>query len=470
MRRSTLLAIGAYLLLRWVLATLPGYVYDVKLYKNWALYAARDGVEEVYAQRSGMDYPPLYAYILWPLGKVYLAAAPEAAAALDEAMILDSPLLTILVKLPCLLFDLAIAGMLVLWTRALPRGGEPDRWTRLLPWFYLLNPAVLFDSAYWGQPDSVHSAFVLAAFLWFARGRTAWPAWVLLTLATLMKPLGAPFFPLLAAVSLARTGFRATLVGGLAAGATALLVFAPFLLTGRMAETTKRVVGDVGAMSYTSTNAHNLWWALGGWRDSHAPWLGPVTPTQFALALLAIFYLGVLLLGHRLHGRGWNLAALVPRPNPRGGITAAQSLGLAFLVGFGFFMLSTQMHENHMFVVLPLLLPLTALPGPSRRWTRGLFLAATLAVLLNLVLHDLDPVRQDMPKLGLLAAGGPSGVENVHLRRPFFVAELWAIRLSLWFNLALFGAVLLRSFRPGGWIDALGDAPAQSANPDGVPR
>ena len=447
MRRGTLIALIAYLLLRWILATNPGYVYDVKLYKNWALFAARDGVEEIYSQRSGMDYPPLYAYILYPFGKIYLAAVPEAADALGN-QILDSPTLTVLVKLPCILFDFLIAWILLLWVRRLPPAlVSHDRWTRLLPWLYLLNPVVLFDSAYWGQPDAIHSAFVLGAFLAFSWARSAWPSWVLLTLATLMKPLGAPFFPLLGVASLVRYGFRSTCLGGLAAIGTGLLVFAPYLVTGRMAATVHRILGDVNAMSYTSTNAHNLWWALGGWRDSEVPWLGPFTSTQISLVLFGIFYLGVLLVGHRLHGRGWT--------NPDEGITPFQIAGLAFVVGLGFFMLSTHMHENHLFIAVPLILPLTVIPGPRRTWVRWIFGAVTLGAFLNLALHDLDPTNQELPRLGFLASGGESGVMNEHMKRPFFLAELWAIRISLWWNLALFAAVLLETFRPNGWLDRL---------------
>lgn len=449
MRRATVIALLAYLLLRWILATTPGFDYDVTLFKKWALFAARDGVEEIYTQSSEMDYPPLFAYILYPLGKIYLAATPEAADGLTRGQIPESSTLTALVKLPGIVFDLVIAGLLALWVQRLPPGvASNDRWTRMLPWLYLLNPVVLFDSAYWGQPDAIHSAFVLAAFLGFGWVRSAWPSWVLLTLAILMKPLAAPFFPLLGACSLVRYGFRSTLLGGLAAIGTGLLVFSPYLATGRIVQTIERVVGDVGAMSYMSTSAHNLWWALGGWQDSEVPWLGPFTATEVALVLFGLFYLGVLLLGHRLRGRGGAPRVLLGMPN--GGIGPARILGLAFLVALGFFMLATHMHENHLFVAIPLLLPLTALAGPKLAWTRGLFVALSVGVFLNLVLHD-----EGVLKLTFLAAGPPSGLMNEHLERPFFLAELWAIRVSLGWNLALFAAVLVGSFRKGGWLERL---------------
>jgi hypothetical protein len=234
-----------------------------------------------------------------------------------------------------------------------------------------------------------------------------------------------------------RYGFRSTLLGGFAAIGTGLLVFSPYLATGRIVPTIERVVGDVGAMSYMSTNGHNLWWALGGWQDSEVPWLGPFTATEVALVLFGLFYLGVLVVGHRLRG-------------PNGEIGPARILGLAFLVALGFFMLATHMHENHVFAALPLLLPLTALSGPKLAWMRGVFVALSVGLFLNMVLHD-----EGVLKLTFLAAGPPSGLMNEHVERPFFLAELWAIRVSLWWNLALFAAVFVESFRMGGWLERL---------------
>ena len=435
MRKATLIALIGYLLLRSILAVLPGYDWDTTLFKQWALFAARDGVEEIYVQAEEMDYPPLIAYILYPLGKIYLATDPEAADDLALEAIPESSALTALVKLPAIVFDLVIAGLLALWVRRLPAGlVHDDRWTRFLPWLYLLNPAVLFNGAYWGQVDAIHSAFVLAAFLWLCWGRSAWPAWVLLTLAVLMKPLAAPFFPLFAAASLVRYGLRSSVTGGLAAIGTGLLVFSPYLATGRIVPTIERVVGDLGAMAYMSTNGHNLWWALGGgWQDSEVPWLGPFTATQVAVVLFGLFYLAVFIVGQRLRARD-----------------STPILGLAFVVAFGFFMLATHMHENHVFVAIPLLLPLTVLRGPRLAWTRRILAALSVGLLLNMALHD-----ERVLKLTYLAAGPASGVMNEHVERPFFLAELWAIRVSLWWNLVLFTVVVAESFRKGGWLERL---------------
>jgi len=448
----------AYLFLRWILATLPGYTFDVQAYKRWALHAARDGFTRVYTT-SDFDYPPLYAYLLYPLGKLYGLISPEALQQLA-----DTTLLTVLVKLPPLLFDLLIALLLRRFALGLESrnasatappfsmsaappwrfGRVSIAWRDALPWLYLLHPAVLWDTGYWGQPDSIHSFFVLAAFLWLARGAAeapigpwnrapVWPAWTSLALATLMKPLGAPFFPLLLVVSLQLGGIKGTLWGIVAAGVTTVAVLAPFLASGEASAFVQRLVGDVGAMPYTSVNGHNLWWALGGWRNAEEPWLGPLTATQVGLVFFGLFLTALLA---RL--------VLISRQDPRAA-RGAVPLAFASTLGFGFFMLSTHMHENHLFIVIPLLLPLLAVASPARRGITWVWLALGFGVLMNLVLHDLAA-----PSSFPFTLGGPSEVTSVHMKRPFFVAELWAIRFATFWNLALFGALLVWVFRPKG--------------------
>jgi hypothetical protein len=259
-------------------------------------------------------------------------------------------------------------------------------------------------------------------------------------LGAMMKPLGAPFFPLLLLLSWARYGLARTFVGGATAVLVLALVFSPFILSGQLGPTVDRVFGDALLMAHTSSNAHNLWWVVGAWRDSEAPWLGPLTATHVSMILFALFYGVVLWKAHRLQRA------------QSGGIREPQVLVLTLLIAFTFFMVATHMHENHLFAAVPLALPLVLVRGSWGRRGVWIYAAISLAVLLNLVLHD--------PKLTLhppFSWGGPTGAENPHLERPLLVGERWAIRISTLFNLALFAGLLGWSFRPRGWLDRLGD-------------
>jgi len=414
-----------YLVLRGVMLAQPGYQDDLKAYRRWAVAAAEQGLSHVYSA-SDMDYPPLYAYVLLPLGKAYQALSPGALAPRGG----DLRVWTALAKLPPLAFDLAIAALLFqIGARAERRdevaGGEgPWRW--LLPGAYLANPAVVFDTGYWGHPDSVHSFFVLAAMSLAVSGRGAL-AFAALSAGTLMKPLAAPFFPLLAALVLFRSGPAGLLRGAAAAALVTLLVFLPFLLGGEAASVVQRVLLDLDAMPYTAVNAHNVWGALGGWRAASAPLVGPFSATHVGLVLFGALTVGLLVLARRLRSR-------------EGGIDEQHACVLAAAVGFGFFMFSTHMHENHLFVALPLLA--AALPA-GRAWRR-LFVALTLAVLLNLALHD-----PELPGRWPFTLGGTTGVARLSHGRMFYAGELLAVRAATAFNLAVFAVFLWALARLG---------------------
>lgn len=399
-RRLFIGGIVAVLALRFVLMSLPGYPPDLQTYKLWALVSGVRGVHTIYdspepydparlgAQsgpeakgidqiQANYDYPPLYAYLLAPLGWLYAAVAPDPGKGYSGSIVF-----TMIVKLPPLTFDLAIALLLrrAIRSRGGP-GGWPSRAGGAVALLYLALPPVLFDSAYWGQPDSIHTFFVLLALLFALDGRAVRTG-VALSLACLMKPLGLPFVPLVAFALLLRAGWRRTSLGALAGIGVGLLLFLPYIVTGRGPLVWDRFTGHVDLMPYTSVNAHNLWGLIGPWGNAGDSLLGPLTPKAIGLILFAVAYC-LALLGVRRWERSrrdddtWFLA---------GGAVA-----------FSFFFFSTHMHENHLFTLLPFALILAGRDRPWRIWATGV----TLAVLANMAIHDLE--------LGRLLFGGGRG-------------------------------------------------------------
>ena len=451
------LVLLAYLALRFWLATTAGYPPDVGQFKLWALQSQQDGLASLYAggadhDFSRFDYPPLYGYVLRAIGWVYSWFEPDA---LRRAA--DSRLLTFLVKLPALLADLAVAAALVaIARRACPRSATAIA----LAW--LLNPAVLLDGGHWGQPDSIHAGFVLVAFasvggaLGDARGttRSVVAAWIALTLAALMKPLGAPFFPLLLAASLLAGGLARTLVGGLASLATAALLFAPFVAAHGARAVAERIVGDVGIMAFTSVNAHNVWWLHGPWRDSETPLVGGVTATHLGLALFLASLAAL-------------VALLVRRHRQRqAGIHGAQLLAIAAMAACAFFVLSTHMHENHLFGALPLLLgALAAAPAANSRrpHVARLIAALSLGIAWNLVAHDFE-WRHAWP-LGLgpqtIGDGGTAMARGEQLAGT--LGALWNVAAAAALAAFVFGAGLVEL----AWSR---DGAPRAAAPDDRPR
>jgi hypothetical protein len=243
---------------------------------------------------------------------------------------------------------------------------------------FLLNPAVVFDTAYWGQADSLCALLVVAG-LALAPARPEWGC-ASLAVGALVKPFGYAFLPL-ALVEVVKghgrkRGVRALLAAAAAWGA----LLAPFAVAGRFRDLLATLWGQIDAMPYASVNAHNLWWIL----ERGVPW---VPASQRVLGPLTCEALGLLLFGAVALAA---LAALWRSRDERAVYAAAAS------VAFGLFVLATHMHENHLFLFLPLLL---LARGEERHWRR-FFVAVSAVALLNMGLHDpflMSRIDKDVP-------------------------------------------------------------------------
>ncbi|MDR5684061.1 MAG: hypothetical protein QN163_08560, partial [Armatimonadota bacterium] len=155
---------------RVVLLFLPGHPIDVAAFQAWALRLGEVGPLRFYGPDVFADYTPGYLLVLWPLGhliRLLPAAGPPLVKAIPAAA------------------DFAVAALLA------QLGGEHGR--RTAAW-YLLNPAVLFVGAFWGQAESVAIAWILAGWLALTRGQMAW-AGALLGFGLLTKPQYAAVLP-----------------------------------------------------------------------------------------------------------------------------------------------------------------------------------------------------------------------------------------------------------------------------------
>jgi hypothetical protein len=194
--------------------------------------------------------------------------------------------------------------------------------------------------------------------------------WDTMALAALSKPQAWAILPLLAIATLRDHGPRA-LGGGIAVAAVVGgVVVLPFVVTGHLGEllTLPGTVGSV--MPVLSADAHNLWWLVGTARG-----LDPLTtPDSARLVGPLTFRLAAVLLVLGQFGLSYWLFW-----TRRAGLAEAAALG-----ALGWFTLTTQAHENHLFFVLPLL----ALAWPGRRSLLGIFGLLSVTLLLNMVLHD----------------------------------------------------------------------------------
>jgi hypothetical protein len=362
---------------------------DVGHYKYWAKQIATYGVAGSYSgtyPETAAIYPPVTMYGYRVAGWIYRRGFDPV---FDMAVALESQALAILVKLvavvPHLLGSLAIFGLL------LRRFGS--RPALLATAAFALNPAAIFDGAYWGQPDVVHALFLVIAIYWFEEDRPLL-GYVFIGLACATKPQAWALLPFLAYVSLRRFGLMQSVLGGAVAAAVALVVCVPFIVYGTFGELfiLPRLIAET--MPVVTANAHNVWWIVTGGKPDFVydaePLFGPATYRQGAAALTCLVF-------------GYGLWRTDPRAR-NGGLSA-----MAAYLAFGWFMVTTRAHENHAFFALPLLVMAT----PTSRFYRVMFGLLSLTIFVNMALHDfgIESARlavlpaEDWLRLQLLNAG-----------------------------------------------------------------
>ena len=107
------------------------------------------GPGEFYQPGYLADYPPGYMYVLWLLGGIGELFRPIFGLSITPG----------LVKIPGILADAGVAWVLFLYARRFGDGWlgswSGERLGLVAAVIYLFNPGTIFDSAVWGQVDSV---------------------------------------------------------------------------------------------------------------------------------------------------------------------------------------------------------------------------------------------------------------------------------------------------------------------------
>lgn len=364
------LALG--LLIRLLTLRLPG-TSDMDIWKSWAYAASTTPVPRLYgvgwqdgqpasgvitygSMKGRIDYPPLMIYVLGAIGRLYR----QATAGNFGRRALNG-----FVRAPIILGDLTTVALLFL---ALRRRVPPARLKLALMAFWL-NPAILLATTL-AYLDAVAFPASIAALI-CATGDYALVSGVLVAISLLLKPQAILFAPILLTVWLRRGGAAAALRGIGGAGAAIALCLVPFIAAG----TISNLVGalrTLGRHDMISGNACNLWWLVGyaiqmaDAAKAGAPLAAAVTVpvsivsvTRFlALGFPNPRYIGVGLLA---------VAAIVSiRTAWRRPELEQAAVSVALLV-CSYFVLAAQVHENHFWPVVPLLIVAATLNPGYRR-------------------------------------------------------------------------------------------------------
>jgi Gpi18-like mannosyltransferase len=388
-RTIVLLTIAVGIVLRLIMAGVlfpgSGLRNDIGSFGGWAIRMATLGPGGFYGAGFA-DYPPGYMYVLWGLGEIGQFLKPFLNG-------LD--ITTGLVKIPGIFADAGVAWMLFIYARRFAGAESGDlagqRLGAIAAALFMLNPGPIFNSAIWGQMDSVGTLVILGGLYALARGWTE-AASLAAVVALLIKFQFGWLIPIVMVVGLkrhilgrsadpARAGRSdpVRVLSSLAVGVGSMvLLILPFGLTiwsPGAPDTTLvgRFIKAAQTYEGVTVNAMNLWrnpWSGAGEVQS---WGGSDQGIAFVIGDLSVTWqmCGILLFAVVA------LLALVHvarRDTPTGLIVGSLMLATAF------FALPTRVHERYLFPAVALA---SLLVARGRGWV-VLFVALSSVFFLNI--------------------------------------------------------------------------------------
>lgn len=309
------------LCLRLLLTVIPGFKIDTTDWQAWTARLVEVGPINFYDPNYFADYFPGYLYILWILGNIFHFIFPGIS--------FFSPEYSIFLKIVTNLFDFATTFLIF---KILLKQGE--RLAYLGSLFYLLNPALIFNSSVWGQVDGVLTFFLVLSLYFLVELKKPIHWGILSTLSLLIKPQALVAFPIMFIYALKQFSAKSL-------SSIFLLLVLPIILSipfftkdpifGLISQFQKAADG----YPYTSVYAFNFWSLVGWWQSDAVGFLISYKTwglVLFSLALLIIIYPFIKL-----------------KKNPNIYLATALSL-------LAFFLFSTRVHERYLFPFFAFLL------------------------------------------------------------------------------------------------------------------
>lgn len=265
------LALG--LILRFILGyNINGFDADISCFKAWAAYTHSYGLNEMYYSDFFLDYPPGYLYIL------YLTEMFRRIFSVPDY----SQIYTLMIKTAPILSDIGCAA--ALWVLARKHGSEKN--ALFIASAYLFCPAVIINSAVWGQADSFCALLLVCTLLLLWYNHTPLAALVY-GFGILSKPQMLIFAPVLIFWVIRKKDWKNLVLGPVLALLTMLLFSTPFVKNFDYFKLIDIYTGTIDYYNYYTINAYNVWALFGlNWAQlpEHSLWLQFGVPLATVLA------------------------------------------------------------------------------------------------------------------------------------------------------------------------------------------
>jgi Gpi18-like mannosyltransferase len=326
------------LALRIFLSSFWTYQPDFGTWTYWANGIREVGFSNFYG-KYWCDYMPGYLYVLWFLQLIH-------------AEFQNVPV-EILFKLPANLSDLGIS---ILIFYALKRITSL-RIALLSSIVYFFNPAVISNSVFWGQVDSVHTLPILFSIILVLEKRFMMSG-IFAALAFMIKPQSFVIFPILWVVS-AKPLFNKQSFPKIKALLPTIKIIVAMIIS-MLALTVPFIAGKMDSFGdifiepislirqrfevaysqykYASLNAFNFWGMLTMWKSDATVFMN-ITYQTWGTIIFAVIYALILGLLFRF--------AVTRKDEELGGFSISIYYSVT-LVLFGLFLFVTRAHERHL--------------------------------------------------------------------------------------------------------------------------
>ncbi len=356
-RALLIVLVGGFVVRVWAGATWPPFPIDMNDWIAWGEHVRGAGPAGFYTDKIFADYAPGYVYVMW------------LTAAIKHRFFETSSVETyyFLYRLPPILFDLGTTWLIfstierrlrqefetagataTLKSKKKKRAAEAlvkridaGAVATLAAACYAFNPAIIFNSAIWGQVDASFTFLMFLSLVLLLDDRIEW-ATAAYVVAFLVKPQSISLAPLLGIAALLRFPVTRLVKAALAGVGLAFVILFPFFGVAGFPRLIALLSKSVETYPYTSMFMYNLWGVFGFWQSD-------VTQTFAGLPLRSVgtlLYVTGVLAG----------AVLLFRQLRR---TRDDVYTLFFFAAYFTFlpvMVLTRMHERYLYPVLPFLL------------------------------------------------------------------------------------------------------------------
>jgi len=310
---------------RIALSFLPAFEYDQSAFRFWSIRLAELGPGQFYSKEVFTNNPVGFLYILWGIGLI----KTNFSIFFHNQQFYD-----LLLKLPANIADLASAVLIYL----IIKRGLAERWALLGFALYAFNPAIIFESAIFGQYDGIAVFFLLLSTHSILIKKTSGISSCFAAIAFTLKPQTIPFAPLLGLLIILKTKPLEWLHSFFILLVTFLLVYFPFFPTNPIFGLFYVNQNSASVYNCTTCFAFNFWGIFGNWQNDLQTFI-TIPYIYWGIIFFFIILTAILFL---------KPFSLKLKP-PYFYLTAA----ITFMA---FFMLLTRVHERYLFPVFSFLL------------------------------------------------------------------------------------------------------------------